>query len=53
MYQIEVEYRSSSKERISEDAIAEEIRRIAGIFMSNWEVRLSKTRKEDWVRWIS
>ena len=52
LYQIEVEYRSSLNERASEDAIAEEIRRIAGIFISNWEARLSKTRKEDWVRWM-
>ena len=34
------------------DTVDEEIRRIAGIFISNWEAKLSKTRKEDWVRWI-
>ena len=28
------------------DAVDEGIRRIAGIFISNWEARLSKTRKD-------
>lgn len=51
MYQIEVEYRNSSKENVSEDIIIKEIEKIASIFMILGEAKLSGTRKEDWIRW--
>ena len=51
MYQIEVEYRNSSKENVSEGIIIKEIEKIASIFMILGESKLSGTRKEDWIKW--
>lgn len=51
IFQVEVEYRNSLRENASEANIAEEIKRIAGIFEGMGLAKQSMLRKEDWISW--